>query len=351
MRQLSVISDAPNHAAGISRDLASAFAVHVVPPDEIAREAPDALVYVDIDLNSPTHADHLRHWLRCKPKDGMAVFAIDKGSRLQTVRAYSIGATHVMHRPITCKALLEKLVHSVSPSCQTPAKPELEKSGIVSGISALQSIFLSASVGAPLNPQVIANAGQTLVEHIEEHGFADWVRVVRVHHDQTYQHCLLVSGAAAAFCQHLKFSGTDRRRVAMAGLLHDIGKAKIPVAILDKPAKLDDEEMATLIQHHVLGHEALQTVKGLHTEMLDVVRHHHEYLDGSGYPDGLQGSEISDLTRVVTIADIFGALIERRAYKSPMSGYDAYQVLLNMGTKLDADLVRAFQPFSQAQFE
>ena len=209
----------------------------------------------------------------------------------------------------------------------------------------------SASAGTPLKPEMIVNAGQTLVEHIEEHGFADWVRTVRVHHDQTYQHCLLVSGAAAAFSQHLKFNGADRRRVAMAGLLHDIGKAKIPLAILEKPDKLDDTEMATMMQHAALGHEALQTVKGIHPEMLDVVRHHHEYFDGSGYPDGLQGSEISDLTRVVTIADNFGALIERRAYKPPMFGHDAYQILLDMGGKLDRDLVRAFKTLSLAQFE
>ena len=190
-----------------------------------------------------------------------------------------------------------------------------------------------------------------LVEHIEEYGLADWVRSVRVHHDQTYQHCLLVSGAAAAFGQHLKFNDADRRRAAMAGLLHDIGKAKISVAILDKPVELDDEDMATIMQHPVLGHEALQAVNGLHPEMLDVVLHHHEHIDGSGYPHGLQGSEISDLTRMVTIADVFGALIEHRAYKAPMSGRDAYQVLLGMDTKLDHDLVRAFQPLSQAQFE
>ena len=150
-------------------------------------------------------------------------------------------------RPMSCCArsparrYWENLCISVSSRCQIPATPELEKSGIVSGISALQSIFISASVGTPLKPLVIAKAGQTLVEHIEEHGFADWVRAVRVHHDQTYQHCLLVSGAAAAFSQHLKFNATDRRRVAMAGLLHDIGKAKIPLAILDKPDKLNDD--------------------------------------------------------------------------------------------------------------
>jgi putative nucleotidyltransferase with HDIG domain len=351
MKQLSVISGEHSRTVDISRDLPSTFAVRVFAPDEFAQEAPNALVFVDIDLNSPAYADNLRHWLRCRPGDGVAIFAVDKGSTLQIVRAYSIGATDVVLRPVTSRTLLGKLVRNGSSTCRTPATPKVKNNGIVAGISALQSIFLSASAGTPLKPQVIADAGQTLVEHIEEYGFADWVRAVRVHHDQTYQHCLLVSGAAAAFGQHLKFNGSDRRRVAMAGLLHDIGKAKIPVAILEKPNKLDDEETATLMQHAVWGHEALQTVKGLHPEMLDVVLHHHEYVDGSGYPHGLQGGEIADLTRVVTIADIFGALIEHRAYKPPMSGHNAFQVLLDMGTKLDRDLVGAFQPLSRAQFE
>jgi HD-GYP domain-containing protein (c-di-GMP phosphodiesterase class II) len=77
--------------------------------------------------------------------------------------------------------------------------------------------------------------------------------------------------------------------------------------------------------------------------MLDMVVHHHEFLDGSGYPHGLQGSEISDLVRMMTISDVFGALIERRSYKAPLSSEAAYQILLDMGPKLDRDLVRAFK--------
>ena len=81
--------------------------------------------------------------------------------------------------------------------------------------------------------------------------------------------------------------------------------------------------------------------------MLDMVVHHHEYLDGSGYPHGLQGSEIADLVRVITISDVFGALIERRSYKPPLSGDAAYKILVDMGPKLDRDLVREFKFASQ----
>jgi HD-GYP domain-containing protein (c-di-GMP phosphodiesterase class II) len=89
---------------------------------------------------------------------------------------------------------------------------------------------------------------------------------------------------------------------------------------------------------------------GLQAEMLDMVVHHHEYLDGSGYPHGIKANELSDLVRSMTIADIFGALIERRSYKQPMSGEAAYRVLMDMGSKLDPDLVREFQPISAAHF-
>jgi HD-GYP domain-containing protein (c-di-GMP phosphodiesterase class II) len=73
------------------------------------------------------------------------------------------------------------------------------------------------------------------------------------------------------------------------------------------------------------------------------VVHHHELLDGSGYPHGLKGNEISDLVRIMTISDIFGALIERRSYKPPLSSEAAFQILVDMGPKLDMDLVRAFR--------
>ena len=96
-------------------------------------------------------------------------------------------------------------------------------------------------------------------------------------------------------------------------------------------------------KHPEYGLEALAATSALPAEMLDMVVHHHELLDGSGYPHGLQASEISDLVRIMTISDVFGALIEKRSYKPPMSSEAAYQILLDMGPQLDKDLVRAFK--------
>jgi len=138
-------------------------------------------------------------------------------------------------------------------------------------------------------------------------------------------------------------SRKDRQRLSFAGMLHDIGKARIPLAILEKPGPLDESEMEVMRKHPEYGLEALGGNSGLPAEMLDIVARHHELLDGSGYPHGLSGNEISDLVRIMTISDIFGALLERRSYKPPLSSEAAYQILLDMGPRLDRDLVGAFK--------
>ena len=151
------------------------------------------------------------------------------------------------------------------------------------------------------------------------------------------------------FGQHLGFSSADKQKLAFAGLLHDIDKAGVPVALLEKPNPLKGEEITVMKQNPLLGFAALRDVQRLDPDMLDTVVHHHEYLDGTGYPHGLEASELSDLVRMMTIADVFGALIERRTYKSPSSCAAAYQVLKNMGPKLDTDLVRELQPFARVR--
>jgi HD-GYP domain-containing protein (c-di-GMP phosphodiesterase class II) len=126
-------------------------------------------------------------------------------------------------------------------------------------------------------------------------------------------------------------------------MFHDLGKATIPLAILDKPGRLDAKERVIMESHPALGYDALKGNENISFEVLDAVRHHHEYLDGSGYPDGLCAENISDVVRILTISDIFSALIEDRRYREPMPREEAYDVLCGMQGKLETPLVATFK--------
>jgi HD-GYP domain-containing protein (c-di-GMP phosphodiesterase class II) len=148
---------------------------------------------------------------------------------------------------------------------------------------------------------------------------------------------------AVGFALDVGFAEADVKRLGMAATLHDIGKARIPLPILDKPAHLTPDENTIMRNHPVIGFELLEDLPGVTPEILDGVRHHHEFLDGSGYPDGLTASQISDVVRMLTISDIFAALVETRPYRPAMSRENAYRILCGMDGKLERPLLGAFR--------
>jgi putative nucleotidyltransferase with HDIG domain len=349
MDRLAVISDSVDDAASIGGQLVGHFQTQCFHRHDIAPAKPGEYTIVDIDLANSSNLFGLGQWLKRGPQNRKVIFAVDRGIRHQAVQAYAIGATDLVPRPIDRNMLLEKLLGVAAPLSELPAACAENPDGISAGVAALEELFAAARSGAAPELRSVETCGETIVGHIKAGGLAPWVETVRKHHSQTYQHCLLVTGVAVTFGRSLGFSATDQHKLAVAGLLHDIGKAKIPLAILEKPGRLDADEIVVMKRHPLLGLEALQDARGLDSKMLDMVVHHHEYLDGSGYPHGLGAGAISDLVRIMTIADVFGALIERRTYKPPLPAEAAYGILGDMGPKLDGDLVREFRAVVDAQ--
>ena len=136
----------------------------------------------------------------------------------------------------------------------------------------------------------------------------------------------------------------DRLRVLhRSATLHDIGKIGVPDSILNKPGRLTDEEFAIIKEHPARGHQIIRNVRSLRAEV-GGVRHHHERLDGSGYPDGLKGDAIPLDARIIAVADVFDALTSARAYRDAWSRERALaQIASESGTKLDARCVEALQ--------
>ena len=305
--------------------------------------APGRIQVFDVALSDGARLEDIKQWAKNRPRDSKFIFAVDKASRAEKIQAYALGATDIIHRPVTSKSLQRILSGEFDALAVDICEPSLAISPAAGcALQALESSFSAACLGAPVDFDKINAAGEELVACIEMQGLGSWIGNVRRHHSQTYRHSLIVTGVAVAFGQNLGFSTRDRERLSFAGMLHDIGKARIPLAILEKNGPLDSIETAIMRKHPEYGFNALRSVKGLSPDMLDMVVHHHEYLDGSGYPHGLRGDQISDLVRIMTISDIFGALIEHRSYRPAMPAGAAYQVLLEMGSKLDGELVREF---------
>jgi putative nucleotidyltransferase with HDIG domain len=271
------------------------------------------------------------------------IFLIEQRTRLATLQAYALGATHVLLPPVSQLQLLKQLADADALAV-VPSEPSSGGQDAASaGAASIASMFSAVISGAPIDVAAARHAGSKIADSIAEDGFTDWLTTVRRHHEGTYQHCLLVTGVAVDFGLNLGMSKTDVERLYSAAMFHDIGKARIPLAILDKPGRLDDHERALIETHPVAGYDVLAGTAGISPEILDAVRHHHEYLDGSGYPDGLCAGSIADIVRILTISDIFAALIEARTYKPTMPREKAYEILLGMKGKLERPLVEAFR--------
>jgi putative nucleotidyltransferase with HDIG domain len=271
------------------------------------------------------------------------VFLIDQKTRLAIVQAYALGATRVLTNPVNQAQLLAKLAGGISPG-GIPGETASGGAEVASaGAASIAAMFSAVLSGSPIDIGCAKSAGGRIAESIAENGLSDWLTTVRRHHEGTYQHCLLVTGVAVDFGLHLGMAKGDIERLYSAAMFHDIGKARVPLAVLDKPGRLDPEERALIETHPAAGYEVLKSYAGITPEILDAVRHHHEYLDGSGYPDALCANSISDIVRILTISDIFAALVEHRTYKPTMPREDAYKILHGMNGKLEKPLVDAFR--------
>lgn len=299
------------------------------------------VIAIDVDVTMIPSVRRLRSALRGGSEGAFKVFAIDTGRRLESIHANIVGATEIVRRPFDIKDLEARLQAFRT---RDRASDNATRTSIVSSASAVGDMFAALTTGRAVNMQAVLEASDEVIEAIAEVGLPSWVDSVRNHHQSTFQHCLIVTGLACSFGRATGMSRRDVATLTTAGMLHDIGKAKIPLAILDKPGKLDNDELAIMQTHAELGYLHLAHHGDVDSEILASVRGHHEYLDGSGYPDGLVGHAIGDLTRILTVCDVFGALIERRSYREPMPTTAALSILDVMAEegKLETALVRAF---------
>ncbi len=157
------------------------------------------------------------------------------------------------------------------------------------------------------------------------------------------EHSLNVAFLMVNFGRHLGFDSCVLKQFAIGGVLHDVGKTKVNIEVLNKPARLTEEEFTHMKLHQVLSEPILDKIPGLSEMSRQVSLLHHEKLDGSGYPRGLAGEEISVVGRMSAIVDIYDALTAARCYKEAMSPSAAFKILKSMTpNQLDNNLLNEF---------
>lgn len=347
-----LISDCSDQSRKLSGWIGRFFTCRNIGLHERADFARDvAAVVADVGFRDAARIARLRSLLAPYRSAATPIMAVLRdNSHYEQVQAVALGATSVLPSTASsveiCGAVAAALGSAASSAPAAAASSAAEH--VEQALLEFRGIFHAATRGETFTRAVVDKAAGSVLDAVADGGIRRWLEIVWTYDNATYQHCMLVTGLAAEFARSLGLSAHDQQRLVKGALLHDLGKAKIPLAILNKPGRLNPEELTVMRTHPGIGYDLLREQGSYEPEILEVVLRHHELLDGTGYPDGLAGPQISDLVRLTTICDIYAALIEHRPYRQPVPPTRAFDILHEMGGKLESALVRAFARVAQS---
>jgi putative nucleotidyltransferase with HDIG domain len=302
---------------------------------------PSKGVIVDIDLCDLGSVRAVRTLLRDTPPSLPRLFVCQAGSRREILQAHALDATETLDRPVGAFALSQVLQRWDAADANLAPRDPLAN-GLDQAMRIVDCILASGE-RLDVDKATLEWGAEAMMSAVSSAGVRSWIDGVRSYHRPTFRHCMLVNGLAVAFAQGIGLSRADTVQVSLAAMLHDVGKGRVPIAILDKPGALDQDE-ATVMRRHVMHGREMVTASGeFDRAVVEAVAHHHEYLDGTGYPHGLKGLRIGDLTRIVTIVDIVAALVEDRVYREALPLEEALDILVCMHGKVEDSLATAFR--------
>lgn len=198
------------------------------------------------------------------------------------------------------------------------------------------ALFEDARLGKPVKSRKLV----PLIEQISRSVNIDPTIILNIARiktkaEYTYLHSVSVCALMINLARKMGFPEWQMQDIGMAGLLHDIGKMTIPDNILSKPGKLDEGEWKVIRSHPQRGHDILSASKGLSDIVFEVCLQHHEKMDGTGYPAGMSGDELSIFTRMASICDVYDAITSRRPYSDPLSTSEALAEMMSWSGHFD----------------
>lgn len=168
------------------------------------------------------------------------------------------------------------------------------------------------------------------------------ISALKISDEYTFKHSVDVATMSMIVAKKYGLSDKEVYEIGISGLLHDVGKSKIPNEILNKAGKLTDDEFAMMKQHSLFGYGILKNKKDLTNSIKLGVLQHHEKMNGRGYPMSVGADKINLFARIISVADIYDALVTERPYKKPFSPRDAVEMIMSMTEELDINVMRSF---------
>lgn len=195
---------------------------------------------------------------------------------------------------------------------------------------AVTSMFAEARLGRALEAERCLPLVDDITRSVQRNpGALVSLARLKTADDYSYMHSVAVCALMVALAHQMGMDDAECRDAGLAGLLHDLGKSAMPLDILNKPSKLSESEFAVIRTHPVRGWRMLQEGKGASEAAMDVCLHHHERVDGGGYPHKLQGDQLSTLARMGAVCDVYDAITSNRPYKA---GWDPSESISRMAS-------------------
>lgn len=194
-----------------------------------------------------------------------------------------------------------------------------------------KSIFQDLVSGKPLDYYSISSITELIHSNINENDkIIRCLSDIRSSDEYTYTHCVNVAFYSMLIAKWLKLSDSEINKAIQSGLLHDVGKSKIPNEILNKKGILTKDEFEAIRKHTILGHEIVD-VDGIDIDIKNAVLLHHERIDGSGYPYRYHANNMNIYSKIVAVADVFDAMTSDRVYKKRSTPFEAFEMFQTIG--------------------
>ena len=311
------------------------------------RQVQPALVIVDED--TPPHdgfefTSQLRG--RRETKDVPIVLLLATDTPAKTFAAAECRANTWLAKPYPRSTLIKTISGLLNFTVEHEWEdlPPVQVKALKGTVEVFNNIADNIAAGTPIVYKEVSNACIPLIEAVRSNNFSGILRGVKHHDNYTYVHSLRVATMLTLFGHAINLPVGDQKLLTTGGLLHDVGKMSIPHNVLNKPGKLTTKEFEVMKNHVTASVHQLKLNGRIPKGIITIAGQHHEKLDGTGYPYGLEGSSLNELARMAAIVDIFSALTDRRVYKAPMPPEEALALMTDqMYRQIDIPLLNMFK--------